>query len=290
MARGSRKGEPMSSLPDLSIVAAIARQELRITLRSRWLLIYAAIFAVLTLAVSYFGLTVIEYTGFQEFDRIAVSLLNLVLYIVPLATMLMAVQSFRTEGGATDQLFAEPVTVTEIVLGKVTGLVVAHVIATILGFSFTGILVGAKAGTRGFSSYLGLVGFTILVGLVFIALSSMLTILARRGARSYAVVLVAWFVLVLLFDLVIIGLSFALPEIWANRTAFAGVFLNPIDATRVATMLAISGKEMFGPAGAQLVRGLGGIAQAVAMLVAALIAWTVLPIVVGTVALSRQDL
>ncbi len=105
-------------LPSPRIVGTIARQELRIILRNRWIMFYSAIFAVLTLAVSYFGLAVIEFTGFQEFNRTAVSLLNLVLYIVPLATMLMAVQSCRTEGGATDQLFAEPVTLTEIVLGQ----------------------------------------------------------------------------------------------------------------------------------------------------------------------------
>ncbi len=277
-------------MPSLEIVATIARQELRITLRSRWILFYAAIFAVLTLAVSYFGLAIIEFTGFQEFDRTAVSLLNLVLYIVPLATMLMAVQSFRAEGGATDQLFAEPVTVTEIVLGKTAGLVAAHVLATLIGFSFTGVLVGTKVGAYGFSAYLILVGFTILIGVVFVAISSMLTILARRGTRSYAVVLVTWFVLVLLFDLIIIGLSFGLTEIWANRTAFAGVFLNPVDAARVGTMLAISGKEMFGPAGAQLVRALGGVPQAIAMLVAALVAWAVVPTVVGAAVLGRQDL
>jgi len=280
----------MSNLLDWGIVATIARQELRITLRSRWVLVYATIFAVLALAVSYFGLAVIEFTGFQEFDRTAVSLLNLVLYIVPLATMLMAVQSFRTEGGATDHLFAEPVTVTEIVLGKVIGLMGAHVLATVLGFSFTGVFVGSKVGTQGVSSYLVLVGFTVLVGMVFVAIASLLTISAGRGARAYAVVLVAWFVIVLLFDLVIIGLSFALPENWANRTAFAGVFLNPVDAARVGTMLAISGKEMFGSAGAQLVRLLGGVSEAVVLLVASLLFWIAIPIVGSILTLGRQDL
>ena len=277
-------------LPQGRIVATIARHELRVTLRNRWLAFYGAIFAVLALSVSYFGLVVIEFTGFQEFDRTAVSLLNLVLYIVPLATMLMAVQSFRAEGGTTDHLFAEPVTLTEIVLGKIAGLVVAHLLATVGGLSFTGILVAIEVGSRGFASYLILVGFTILLGAVFITLAAMLTVLSRRDARAYAVVAVTWFSAVLLFDLVIIGLGFALPEVWANRTAFAGVFLNPVDATRVATMLSISGKEMFGPAGAQLVRGLGGVPQAVALLVAALVAWIVLPATVATISLSRQDL
>ena len=134
------------ALPQWRPVATIARHELRIVLRSRWVPVYALIFASLTFAVSYFGLTVVEYTGFQEFDRTAVSLLNLVLYVVPLATMLMAVQSFRDEGGATDQLFTEPVTKGEIVLGKLIGLSLAHILATVVGFGLTGVMIGIEVG------------------------------------------------------------------------------------------------------------------------------------------------
>jgi len=259
-------------------------------LRARWVGAYVAVFAALTLAVSYFGLAVIEIAGFQEFDRTAVSLLNLVLYVVPLAVMLMAVQGFREEGGATDQLFTEPISRTEIVLGKLMGLGAAHVLATLLGFGVTGVLIAWKVGTAGILSYVVLVGFTILAGAVFLPLGALLTILSGRRTRSYAVVLVAWFFLILLFDLVAIGLAFVLPEAWGNRVAFLGVFLNPADATRVGAMLAISGKETFGPAGAQLVRALGSEAWAIALLVGALLAWAAAACAGAAVALRRQDL
>lgn len=259
------------------------------TLRNRWVLVYAALFATLSLAVSYFGLAVIETAGFQEFDRTAVSLVNLVLYLVPLATMLMAVQSFRAEGGATDQLFTEPVKREEIVVGKVAGLAGAHALATILGFSFTGVLIGLKAGTWGVASYLVLVAFTLLVGIVFIALASLLTVVSGRTHRAYAVVLMAWFGLVLVFDLVMIGLGFALPEVWANRAALGAVFLNPVDATRVAMLIAVAGKEMFGPAGAQLVRLLGGESASVALLSLVLVGWVVAASSAACVSLRHQD-
>lgn len=270
-------------------VAVIARHELRIVLRNRWIALYAAVFAGLTFAVSYFGLVLIEFTGFQEFHRTAVSLLNLVLYLVPLAAMLMAVQSFRPEGGATEQLFAEPVTAGEIVLGKFAGLSAAHTLAIVGGFSFTGVLIALKVGTRGLSSYLVLIGFSSLVGLAFLAIASMLAIATRRSTRTYAVVLVVWFLSVLIFDLLIIGLSFVLPHAWANRAALAGAFLNPVDATRVATLLAVAGKEVFGAAGAQLVRALGGTTPAIVLLAAALAAWVVWPVAAAIRLLSRQD-
>lgn len=272
------------------IVATVARQELRVLLRTPWVAVYAMVFTVLTLSVSYFGLAVMERVGLQEFDRTAVSLLNLVLYIVPLATMLMAVQSFRAEGGTTEQLLAEPVGRAEIVVGKLLGLSAGHLLATLLGFGFTGIVVGVRVGNRGLSAYLALVAFTVLLGVAFLSLSAMLTILSRRGGRAYAVVLVSWFVLVLLYDLVVIGLAFVLPEWWANRLALVATFLNPIDACRVAALLAISGKELFGAAGAQLVRMLGGVPQAIALLIAALLGWIVLLTTLGAWSLDRQDI
>ena len=106
--------------------------------------------------------------------------------------MLMAVQSFRPEGGATDQLFVEPVSLGEIVGGKLLGLSAAHVLGTTIGFGFTGILVGAKVGVSSLGAYLALLGFTYLVGTVFLSLGALLKILSRRQVWAYAVVLAAW--------------------------------------------------------------------------------------------------
>ena len=276
-------------MPDARLIALIARQELRIALRNRWVILYAAVFAVLTFSISYFGLSVAEFAGFQEFDRTAVSLLNLVLYLVPFATMLMAVQSFSAEGGGVDRLLTEPVARLEILLGKISGVGVAHILAAVIGFGFTGMLIAAKAGMHGFGAYLSLAGFTIILGIVFIALASFLAIAAGRGARAYALVLVAWFVSILMFDLVIIGISFVLPEGWANRVALAGVFLNPADAARVAALLSAAGKEMLGAAGAILLRAFGGAGGAIALLTLALAGWTAVYTALAADLLKRQD-
>lgn len=280
----------MTSAYGMTVIGLIARQELRIILRNRWVVAYAGVFAALTLAVSYFGLSVIEFTGFQGFERTTASLLNLVLYIVPLVGMLMAVQSFSVEGGATDQLFTEPVTRGEIVLGKLAGIVAANILATLFGFGMTGLLIARQVGTQGLGDYAVLVAYTILIGMVFAALGSLITVITRRTLRAYAAVIVTWFLLALLFDLLIIGVSFLLPEGWANRLAFAGLFLNPIDAARIATLLVVSGKEMFGVAGALLTRSLGGVLPAEALLTTALLCWCFAPVALAISALRRQDL
>lgn len=274
----------------LTAIGLIARQELRIALRNRWVLFYAAIFAAMTTAVSYFGLAIIEYTGFQGFARTTASLLNLVLYIVPLVAMLMTVQSFSPEGGASDQLFSEPVLRCEVVVGKLIGVSAALGVATLLGFGAPAILIARYTGTAGLASYLVLVGISLAVGVAFCAVAALLAVLARRGPRAYAIVLVAWFALVLLYDLTVLGVCFLLPEEVAERLAYWSVFFNPVDAARVATLLTTVGKEMFGAAGALLVRAVGGTGPAVALLLVSLAVWALLPTAAACLLLRRQDL
>jgi Cu-processing system permease protein len=272
------------------ICAIIARQELRVSLRNRWIFVYAAIFTVLTSAVSYFGLSIIEFTGFQGFERTTASLLNLVLYIVPLAAMLMTVQSFTADGGCTDQLFTEPITRTEIVTGKLIGVSCALALATLLGFGLPGVIIARETGTAGLSSYLILVAYSLAIAAAFCSIAALLVITMQRTQRSYGVVLIAWFIMVLLYDLGIIGLSFMLPEGIANRVSYISLFLNPVDAARISTLLATVGKEMFGAAGVLLVRSLGGVGEALALLGAALLAWIVLPGSAASLLLKRQDI
>ena len=268
----------------------IARQELRVALRNRWIFVYAAIFTVLTSSVSYFGLSIVEFTGFQGFERTTASLLNLVLYIVPLAAMLMTVQSFTAEGGCTDQLFTEPVSRPEIVTGKLIGISLALALATLLGFGLPGVMIAREAGMAGLSSYLILIGYSLAIAAVFCSIAALLAIIMQRTARSYGVVLIAWFTLVLLYDLGIIGLSFLLPEGIANRVSYISLFLNPVDAVRVSTLLATVGKEMFGAAGVLLVRSLGGVNQALLLLGAAVLGWILLPGSLAAMVLRRQDI
>ena len=131
---------------------------------------------------------------------------------------------------------------------------------------------------------------SLATGTAFCAVAALLTVLVRRGPRSYATVLVAWVLFVLVYDLAVLGLSFLLPEGVADRAACWSLFFNPVDAARVATLLSTVGKEMFGAAGAMLVRSLGGVQPALWLLLAALAAWTMLPAAAACLVLKHQDL
>ena len=275
---------------DINAITTIARQELVINIRNRWTLIFAAVFGALVLAISYFGLVTAGAVGFQGFARTSASLLNLVLYVVPLVALTMGTLSFTSEKSLNEMLFSQPVTRTEILLGKLAGLFGSILIATLLGFGAGGIVIAARAGTAGALRYPILVSFALLLALVFLSLSSLVAALCRRQTKAFGVALFIWFFYVLFYDLLVIGVTFLLKERAANNFIFVSLFGNPVDMTRVGALLALDGKEVFGAAGAALLRSLGGETASMVLLVAALGIWIVVPFFFSQRSLKRQDI
>ncbi|HEX7296860.1 MAG TPA: ABC transporter permease subunit [Pyrinomonadaceae bacterium] len=275
---------------DTNAVRTIARQELVVSIRNRWTLVFAAVFGVLVLSISYFGLVTGGAVGFQGFARTSASLLNMVLYIVPLVALTMGTQSFTSEKSVSELLFAQPITRGEILLGKLLGLFASIFTAMLIGFGIGGFIIGSQAGTEGSAQYPALVGFSLLLALIFLSLSAFISTLCRRKTKAFGVSLFIWFFFVLFYDLLVIGLTFMLKEHTANVFIFGSLFGNPVGMVRVASLMTLNGTDIFGPGGAALLRFLGGERLSVALLVAALSFWVIAPFFGAQKLLKHQDI
>ena len=275
---------------DFNAVTTIARQELTVNIRNRWTLIFAAVFGALVLAISYFGLVTAGAVGFQGFARTSASLLNLVLYIVPLVALTMGTLSLTGERGAGELLFSQPVTRAEVLLGKLLGLFASIFTATLVGFGLGGMVIAAMTGAEGALRYPLFVGLALLLALVFLSLAALVSALCRRQAKAFGVVLFVWFFFVLFYDLLVIGGTFLLKERAANRFIFTSLFGNPVDMARVAGLIVLDGQAVFGAAGAALTRFLGGEAWSIGLLILGLLAWVVVPFWLSQRLLRRQDI
>jgi Cu-processing system permease protein len=275
---------------DLNAITTIARQELVINIRNRWTIVFAGVFGVLVLAISYFGLVTGGMVGFQGFARTSASLVNIVLYLVPLVALVMGTLSFTSEKTASELLFSQPVTRTEILLGKFLGLFVSILTATFVGFGVAGIVIAANAGTYGSLRYPALVGFSLLLALIFLSLSAAISALCRRKSKAFGVALFSWFFFVLFYDLLVIGVTFLVNERTANNLIFGSLFGNPVGMVRVASLMTLNGKDIFGAGGASLLKFLGGETLSFALLLVALSLWIVMPLLVAQRLLRHQDI
>ncbi len=275
---------------DFQIIGTIAKQEFIINVRNKWTLLFAIIFALLVLAISYFGLVTAGVTGFQGFVRTSASMLNLVLYLIPLVSLTMGTLSFTGDKGATELLFSQPVTRPEILLGKLSGLFAAISTATLIGFGLAGLIVSANTGSEGATRYPLFIAFALALALIFLILSSLIAILCGGKAKTFGLTLFLWFFFVLFYDLLVIGGTFLLQERNANQFLFLALFANPVDLVRVGSLLVLDGKDIFGAAGASFVKFFGGEAASMWLIAVALVFWTAVPLLLSARLLKQQDL
>jgi Cu-processing system permease protein len=274
---------------NFTAINVIARQEFRINIRNRWILIFAMVFAALTLAIAYFGMVTSAIVGFQSFTRTSASLLNLVLYIVPLGSLALSALSFTGDRGTAELLFSQPVSRFEILSGKILGLFASIVTATFLGFGASGMVVASQAGNEGNARYLAFVVFTLLLALAFLSIGALIATLAGTRSKALGLVFAAWFFFVVFYDLIVIGAAFVLNQHTANLIIFLSIFGNPIDLVRVSSLMVLGNATIFGAAGSALLKFFHGAPAALALLVSALALWVAVPALVSNRILRKRE-
>lgn len=158
------------------------------------------------------------------------------------------------------------------------------------GFGLAGIVIAAKAGTTGAARYPVFVGLSLLLALVFLTLAALVSAWCHRKSKAFGAALFLWFFFVLFYDLIVIGGTFLMKERAANQFIFVSLFGNPVDMTRVAGLMALDGKEIFGAAGAALTRFLGGDAASMLSLIGGLLIWVIASFALSQRLLKRQDI
>lgn len=275
---------------ELRIITEIAREELTVNIRNKWTLIYAGVFSLLVVSISYFGMMAEGFAGMQNFTRTSASILNLVLYIVPLVALVMGTLSFTGDKGSTELLFSQPVSRAEILLGKLLGVFFSMTLSTLVGFLLAGFVIMTGSGTDGISRYVAFVGLSLLLSLVFLSLSVVTATLSRRKSKAFGLALFLWFFFVLFYDLIAIGGTLMLEGPSANTFLFVSLFGNPVDMVRVASLISLDNVTIFGASGAVLVRFLGGTTTSIALLLVALAFWVGAPLLLSHRLLQRQDI
>jgi len=268
-----------------------ARQELLLSVRSRWTQIFAAVFALLALGVSSSGYVLSGGYGVQDFARTAASLVELVLLLVPLTALVIGVLSLAPERGAAELLFSQPVSRRAILLGKGAGLFVALAAAQALGFGAAGLVIFSRAGGAGLPGFALLVLGSFVLTAVSLGVAALISAgTVGRRTRALALALVVWFGAVVLFDVAALGVASLLPSGPASRVLIVSVLVNPADAVRTAALLGIEGSGAFGAASLALLRFTKGPVGAGLLLAASLLLWMVAPALLAARRLGKADL
>jgi Cu-processing system permease protein len=271
-------------------IIVTARGQFREAAQSWWVGVYAVAFAALALGLAVAGARGAGALGFMGFNRTSASLLNACLLLVPLVALALGASAIsgERERGTLQATLAQPVARWEVLAGTFLGLLAALALATALGFGMAGFVIALLAPVIDPGRYLTLLLLVVALAGVMLAIGLWLSVVCGSRMRALGAALAVWFVLVLFFDLGVIGVT--LSGVLGGRGLAAALLLNPVDVARVLAILRLSPDlEVLGPAGAYLADTLGTRGTAV-VLVLTLALWLALPAAGVVWAFRRQDI
>jgi Cu-processing system permease protein len=222
-------------------ILTVALKELRDRLRNRWVLAVALVFTVFALVIAYFGGAQQGVVGLRSIEFTITSLVSLVIYLIPLIALLLGFDAIvgERERGSLDLLLALPITRLELLLGKYLGLAAALSLSTLLGFGLVAALLASQTGTAGLALLVQFIASSILLGLAFLSLAVMLSVLAGDRTRASGLAIALWFLFVLVFDLLLLGLLVGLGGESGSAWFPYLLLLNPADVFRILNVFSL---------------------------------------------------
>jgi Cu-processing system permease protein len=266
----------------------VGYEEYRRALESRWLFGFSAVLAALIVGLSFFALAQNREVGFQGFARVTLSLMNLVLFVVPLLGLMLGVTSLTTSGGTLPLLLAQPVSRTEVFFGKYLGLSLALTVAQAIGFGAGGVVIASQAGADQLRGFIVLAALSLALGWLTVATSMLIGVLLPDRLKAIPAALGLWLLMVVAYDLAVLGATAALRGVPLQTLLFPALIVNPVDLTRVLTTLATGSGALFGPTSAVLMRFFGA-KGGIALGTVTLAIETAVPLVLGAWWFRRRD-
>lgn len=271
----------------MSHTLSLCRFEMRAALRGRAAPLLAAGFGLASVTVALVGLSAGGVLVVQGFARTSVSLLELVVWVVPVLALITG----AIAGADCHELeftVSLPVRRAGIVLSRWLASLVTLGAALLVGLGAAGVVIGLLAGTADGWRYIRLIGVALLVLAATLALGLWIGVTVRSRLKAVGVAVALWFILVIGVDLLAIGALAVLPPGKAGPWLSALLLASPTDSARALGLSLFHADVVAGPTGAALRAVLGK--SGAWLLSAGLIGWTVVPLILAGRRFSSSDL
>ena len=265
----------------------LCRFELAVARRSRMVVLFAAGFALATMILAVTGLSSGGMLAVQGFARTTMSLMQLVLWIIPLVGLLIGA-AVGAESLELEFQASLPASRAEIVMARWLVWVAVLGGAMTLGLCLAGLIISATAAPGDEWRYLRLLAVSNLLLAASLSIGFLLGLMARSRIRAMGLAVAGWIVMVMGFDLLAIGALAILPRGQAGWGLTALLMLDPADAARSLAIGLLQADIVAGPTGAAIRKVLGP--WGLWALLMSLVAWTALPLYAAARRFRRMDL
>lgn len=240
-------------------IMAIAAREIQMGFRNPWSYSFMGLFTLFSLA-----LTLLNAQEFvQGYTSTSGTMLNLILYLLPLMTLLLGSFSLtiEKEEGSWQLLSTYPLRTFLFVLGKYLGMFVVLFTIIAFGYGLTGVISFLLGKAFAFSSFVLLFLFSGGLIALFLALAIGIGTITKNRWQALTVGVSLWFFTVIGWSTILIALLGTLPYAYIKPMIVLLTLLNPAEFVRLFIITKLGGGSILGPeyfTFVQSMRGLEG--------------------------------
>jgi len=245
------------------------------SLRSRWFLVYTAIFGGIVVLLFLFGITESRIMGFTGLSRLLITYIQLAMAILPIFVLITTVRSVAgdREAGVFEYMLSLPISLAAWFWGKLLGRFVVVFLPVFLAMLLAivwGLIRQAEVPWGMFVYYTGLL---LALSWCFLGIGMLISTLARSADVAQGAAFVVWLTLILFLDLIMLGIL--IRESLTPEAAVAISLVNPLQVFRTAAMMLFDAQlVLLGPTAFIILDAFGNVGY---------LAWAlVYPCIIGT--------
>ncbi|WP_442600594.1 ABC transporter permease [Paenibacillus sp. KN14-4R] len=234
----------------------IALREVRLGFRNPWSYSFMILFTVFSMSL----LLINSQNFITGFSSATATMLNFILYLLPLMTLLIGSFSLTAEKeeGSWQLLSTYPIRTLSFILGKYAGL--ATVLLTIIAFgygvtSIVGALSGKGLDFQTFGLFIVFSGGLIVL---FLAVAICIGTWARNRWQALTVGVAIWFFTIIGWPTLLIAVLGLLPYMWIKPLLAALTMINPAELVRLFVVVKLGGGAALGPEYYEWIRWMNG--------------------------------
>lgn len=211
------------------------------------------------------------------------SLLNIILIIVPLFSMIFSTMYMYNSAEFIELLVSQPLKRKTIWLSLFTGLALSLSFAFIIGAGIP--LLIYQANTVGFI----MIAMGTILSIVFAGIAMLAAVQLRDKAKGVGAAIMLWLYFSLLFDGLVLFLTFQFADYPLEKPMIAVSALNPVDLGRILILLKMDVSAMMGYTGA-VFKDFFGTTTGMIFSASVMMLWIILPVWLSVRQFSRKDL
>ncbi len=189
-----------------NIIYSIAKKEVMDNIRNKWIILVAAMFAILTLVVSYFGS--LGTSGWQSLGNTISGMTELGSFLISIVAFMLGYATIigEIERGSMSSLLSLSANRFEIVVGKLLGLGAVLCFTIFVGYGIAGLLIALNVSNVDVLEYLAFIGLTMLFGLVFLTVALFFSTVFAKRSTALGGAIFLWFLFNIILPIVFVGL------------------------------------------------------------------------------------